>query len=225
MNRGEMWISFPGVLDAAINNLASLFSAYRGASIVIGVAASSLAAAQGSSSGDAGASSAVTPSVVYDGAAFANVSGGAHSGSTYTSNLNVQLDIDLAKLVAWPDTIAYLDGLWLQGGLPSNFVGDAQGVSSISAPNTLKLYEAWVQKNFSHNRISVLAGLYDLNSEFYRLQSAGLFLNSSFGIGPEFSQSGVGGPSIFRIPRSASASPSSPLKASSSAQRCSTVYQ
>jgi porin len=43
----------------------------------------------------------------------------------------------------------------------------------------------------------VLAGLYDLNSEFYRLQSAGLFLNSSFGMGPEFSQSGVEGPSVF----------------------------
>jgi hypothetical protein len=28
-------------------------------------------------------------------------------------------------------------------------------------------------------------------------QSAGLFLNSSFGIGPEFSQSGLEGPSIF----------------------------
>jgi porin len=43
----------------------------------------------------------------------------------------------------------------------------------------------------------VLAGRYDLNSEFYRLSSAGLFLNSSFGIGPEFAQSGLAGPSIF----------------------------
>lgn len=43
----------------------------------------------------------------------------------------------------------------------------------------------------------MLVGRYDLNSEFYRLQSASLFLNSSFGIGPEFSQSGLEGPSIF----------------------------
>jgi len=42
-----------------------------------------------------------------------------------------------------------------------------------------------------------LIGRYDLNSEFYRLQLASLFLNSSFGIGPEFSQSGLEGPSIF----------------------------
>jgi porin len=42
-----------------------------------------------------------------------------------------------------------------------------------------------------------LVGRYDLNSEFYRLQSASLFLNSSFRIGPEFSHSGQNGPSIF----------------------------
>jgi porin len=43
------------------------------------------------------------------------------------------------------------------------------------------------------------AGLVDLNSEF-DLQSVGaLFLNSSFGIAPDYSQSGLNGPSIFPI--------------------------
>jgi len=144
--------------------------------IVLGFTAFTLAAAQ--APGDSSASSDVKLSVVYDGAAFANSKGGVSTGSTYTSNLNLQLDVDLAGLVGWPGTIVYLDGLWLQGGLPSTLVGDAQGVSNISAPNSLKLYEGWIQKNFSHNQASVLAGLYDLNSEFYRLQSAGLFLNS-----------------------------------------------
>lgn len=137
------------------------------------------------------------PGLVYDSAAFANLRGGVHGGGTYTSNLNLELNFDGATLFDWPDTIAYLDALWLQGGLPSSFIGDAQGVSNISAPNAVKIYEAWVQKNFMANRISLLVGRYDVNSEFYRLQSAGLFLNSSFGIGPEFSQSGVEGPSIF----------------------------
>lgn len=141
--------------------------------------------------------SAFTPGLVYNGAAFANLGGGVRPGGTYSSNLNLQLSVDGAALFGWPDTIGYLDALWLQGGLPSTFIGDAQGVSSISAPNAVKLYEAWVQKNFAGNHLSVLVGLYDLNSEFYTLQSAGLFLNSSFGIGPEFSFSGVEGPSIF----------------------------
>ena len=135
--------------------------------------------------------------LVYDGAAFANLGGGVRSGTTYTSNLHLQLNIDAAALLGWTDTVGYVDALWLHGGLPSNFIGDAQGVSNISAPDDAKIYEAWVQRNFLENHVSALAGLYDLNSEFYRSQSAGLFLNGSFGIGPEFSQSGVNGPSIF----------------------------
>jgi porin len=75
--------------------------------------------------------------------------------------------------------------------------GDAQGVSNIQAPPGVRLEEAWLQRSFLDGRLSALIGRYDLNSEFYRLASAGLFLNSSFGIGPEFSGSGHGGPSIF----------------------------
>ena len=140
---------------------------------------------------------AIKPGLIYNGAAFANLGGGVRSGGTFTSNLQAQIDVDLTKLVGWEDAIAYVSGLWLQGGQPSSFIGDAQGISSISAPNVVKLYEAWLQKNFDGNHVSLLVGQYDLNSEFYRLQSAGLFLNSSFGIGPELAQSGVAGSSVF----------------------------
>jgi porin len=83
------------------------------------------------------------------------------------------------------------------GGSPSDFAGDAQGVSSLAAPHQWKIEEAWIQQNFYNAQLSILIGRYDLSSEFYRLQSAGLFLNSSFGVGPEFSQSGRKGPSIY----------------------------
>ena len=140
---------------------------------------------------------AIKPGLIYNGAAFANLGGGVRSGGTFTSNLQGKVDLDLTKLVGWEDAIAYVSGLWLQGGQPSSFTGDAQGISSISGPNVVKLYEAWIQRNFASNHFSLLAGQYDLNSEFYRLQSAGLFLNSSFGIGPELAQSGVAGSSVF----------------------------
>jgi carbohydrate-selective porin (OprB family) len=70
-------------------------------------------------------------------------------------------------------------------------------LSSLTAPNQWRLEEGWVQQNFFSSQLSILIGRYDLNTEFYRLQSAGLFLNSSFGVGPEFSQSGRNGPSIY----------------------------
>jgi porin len=133
----------------------------------------------------------------YDGDIFTNSSGGLREGAAYLGNLNLQLTLDAQRLFGWPGVTMFLYGLGIHGGHPSSFVGDAQGVTNIEALAKWTFEEAWIQQNLFGNRFSVLAGRYDLNSEFYRLQSAGLFLNSSFGIGPEFSQSGQEGPSIF----------------------------
>jgi porin len=88
-------------------------------------------------------------------------------------------------------------GLGTYGDDPSKYVGDSQGVSNIAAPNTWKLFEAWYQQNlFEH--FSLLAGLYDVTSEFdVMVSSSELFVNSSLGTGAEFGASGLNGPSTF----------------------------
>lgn len=139
----------------------------------------------------------VRPALIYDAEGFVDMSGGARRGATYLDNLNLQLMLDMERLVGWSGATIFLYGLGIHGGQPSDFAGDAQGVSSIAAPTKWTLEEAWIQQNVFGNRVSALIGRYDLNSEFYRLQAADLFLNASFGMGPEFSQSGKGGPSVF----------------------------
>lgn len=133
----------------------------------------------------------------YAGETVSNVGGGAARGTIYHGNLRGQLTVDLDALLGWPETTFFADGMLLHGGQPNAYVGDAQGVSNMTAPAGPRLEEAWLQRTFEPARLSLLVGRYDLNSEFYRLQTAGLFLNSSFGIGPEFSQSGPAGPSVF----------------------------
>jgi porin len=139
----------------------------------------------------------IQPALVYDGAAFDDLAGGARRGATYLGTLRLQLTIDGLRLAGFPGMTLFVEGLNIHGGHPSSFAGDAQGVSSLEGPARWMLNEGWIQQNLFDNRLSILIGRYDLNTEFYRLQSAGLFLNSSFGIGPEFSQSGRSGPSIF----------------------------
>jgi porin len=139
----------------------------------------------------------VSASATYDGETVSNLSGGANRGSTYHGSLQLQAAFDFERLFGWADTTGFLYGMWLHGGQPDDFVGGAQGVSSITGPSGARLDEAWLQRNFVGNRVSLLGGRYDLNAEFYRLHSAALFLNSSFGMGPEFSQSGPAGPSVF----------------------------
>src|SRR4051812_6829310 len=139
----------------------------------------------------------VNASATYDGETVSDLSGGAKRGSTYHGSLQLQAAFDFERLLGWANTTGYLYGMVLHGGQPDDFVGGAQGVSSITGPRGLRLDEALLQRNFLGNRLSLLGGRYDLNAEFYRLHSAALFLNSSLGMGPELSRSGPAGPSAF----------------------------
>jgi porin len=137
----------------------------------------------------------VTPYFIYNSVAAADLAGGAKRGAAYENNLHVQLALDGTNHPTLTGVTGWLDALWIYGGQPNLFAGAAQGVSNISAPQALRLYEAWLQYNTTQNRFSILAGRYDLNTEFYHLRSATLFLNSSFGIGADFGVSGIAGPS------------------------------
>jgi porin len=139
----------------------------------------------------------VTLTFAYSGDLVQNAAGGARQGAAFPGAAGVQFTLLLRRLVGWRDARIFVFALGTHGGAPSDFVGDVQGVSSLEAPGAVRLEEAWLQQNLLGNRLSWLVGRYDLNTEFYRLQSGALFINSSFGIGPEFAQSGVAGPSIF----------------------------
>jgi porin len=139
----------------------------------------------------------VKAGATYDGETVSGLSGGAKRGTLYHGSLQAQAALDLERLFGWTDTTAFFYGMWLHGGDPEDLTGAAQGVSSITGPRSVRLDEAWLQRNFMQDRLSLLGGRYDVNSEFYRLHSAALLLNSSFGMGPELSQSGPFGPSAF----------------------------
>ncbi|MGE0682955.1 MAG: carbohydrate porin, partial [Candidatus Binatia bacterium] len=139
----------------------------------------------------------VSLEAVYTGEMFSNLSGGLRRKAVYLDNVDLMLTIDTERAFGWEGGRFFLYGLGNQGGNPSEHIGDIQIASNIEAPDTWKVFEAWFQQNLFRNRLSLLAGLYDVNSEFAVLKTADLFLNSSFGIGHAFAQSGKNGPSIF----------------------------
>lgn len=134
---------------------------------------------------------------VYTGDLFGTLSGGRRTGTDYLGDLSVTIELDAGALLGWSGGTFFFYSLANHGGEPSERIGDVQIASNIEAPDTWKIYEAWYQQNLFAGRVSALIGLYDLNSEFDVIESAGLFLNSSFGIGADYSQSGRNGPSIF----------------------------
>jgi hypothetical protein len=140
---------------------------------------------------DSTAHKALSGTVTYTSAAVNNLVGGARRGTVVAGAAAAQLTVGLRELVGWRGAHAFVSVLATHGGAPSDIVGDVQGVSNLEAPAGVRLEEAWLQQNALADRLSLLAGRYDLSTEFYFTRSGNLFLNSSPGMGAEFGSSGV----------------------------------
>ena len=137
--------------------------------------------------------------VTYTGEVIGNARGGVRRGARYLDNLDIVLEADLEALAGWTGARLNLYGLYNNGASISELAGDAQAVSNIeTGVQAIRLYEAWIDQKLG-DRVSLRAGLYDLNSEFDALDAAGLFAGSAHGIGTDFAQSGRNGPSIFPV--------------------------
>lgn len=113
------------------------------------------------------------------------------------TNIDLMAALDLAELVGWEGATAFVYVLDNRGGRPNDIASTLQGVNNIEVPDPgLRLFEAWIEQDLGGGA-SLRAGMYDLNSEFYANESAGLLLSPSFGIGSELAATGPNGPSIF----------------------------
>jgi porin len=143
------------------------------------------------------AAKAFSLSILYKADVMGVASGGAARGARYLDNLDLVADADLDRAIGWTRTSAHVSALNNLGGRPNDLAGSIQGVDNIEVANPrLKLYEAWLEKGFGE-RVSLRTGLYDVNSEFYQNDAAGLLISPMFGVGSELAATGTNGPSIF----------------------------
>ncbi len=140
-----------------------------------------------------------TLAVAYTADALDNASGGRARGARYLDKLALSIAYDGAA--AGHDGWTALASAQHANGaaFSSDLVGDVQTVSSIDAPEAFRVYEVWAARSLLAGRAGVKFGLVDLNSEFDVQETAALFLNSSDGIGPDISRTGLNGPSIYPI--------------------------
>lgn len=137
-------------------------------------------------------------SVMYTGDLWRNARGGRRRGGAYLDNLDVALEVDAERAFGWRGATILVSGLHNNDRrLSETLVGDLQVASNIDTYGATRLYEAWVQQQVAGG--SLKAGVVDLNSEFDVNETRALFINSSHGVGPELSQVGQTGPSIFPI--------------------------
>lgn len=142
----------------------------------------------------------VEADLVYTAEVWHNADGGRRRGTAYLDNLDATLALDADRLWGWTDTRIFVYALYNNGDtLSEDLAGDLQVISNLeTGVSAARLYEAWIDTPIGGHG-SLRAGLYDLNSEFDVLESAGLFINSAHGIGSDFGLSGRNGPSIFPV--------------------------
>jgi porin len=129
------------------------------------------------------------------------VKGGNQRGSVTLSKFQVAATLD-GDALGLPGFSFHAQAFHTGGAPLTTKSGDIQTISNIEALTTNRLFEAWAEKSFgagSKSAGSLRIGLIDLNGEFDSIDPAGLFLNSSHGIGPDISKSGRDGPSIFPV--------------------------
>lgn len=118
----------------------------------------------------------------------------------HAGNLDLRLGVDAAKAWGWDNTRFFVHAIANHGNHPNVKQATAQGIDNIEVSvHTARIFQAWGEKSFFDERLSLLFGLLDLNSEFQVTESSAALIHPSFGTGSELAQTGRAGPSVFPL--------------------------
>lgn len=120
-----------------------------------------------------------------------NINGGLQQGNGAPGLLDLYATVDGRIWGGSQNDVLHINVLGITGSSISNRVGDLQTLDNIEAHDTVTVFEAWYQHNFQASGIKLRGGLLDYNAQFNSLGSAGVFLNSSFGLDPTIAQAPV----------------------------------
>ncbi|WP_292154449.1 carbohydrate porin [Brevundimonas sp.] len=163
---------------------------------------SSSTAAFAASQDDVSGAGSDGPVWQFQSAYTADVIGVVHGIDTpagrFLDNFDASLDGDLERQFGWRGARVHFSLLANGGGEPNAVAGTLQGYDNIEVGSQgVRLYEAWIEQDLADGRASILAGLYDVNSEFYVTEASDLLMAPPFGIGSELAATGPNGPAIF----------------------------
>lgn len=146
----------------------------------------------------------ITMELTHKSDVLANTSGGIKRGSVWVANTEAAVNLDMGKLAGWDATTAFVQYHAQHANQSKDFngsyVGSFAGVDNIeTGTSTGQFFQAWLQKNSADESLSVLAGLYAIDSEFYVTDTSGLFIQPPYGMSAEMAQTGQNGPPIFPV--------------------------
>ena len=118
----------------------------------------------------------------YVGEMLANVTGGQRRLAIYDGRFEMTFEANLEKLFSWPGATFHVTGYQIHGrGLSSRAIGNLLTVSNIEAAAGSRLFTLWLEQNLFDDKLSVRIGQLAADDEFAVSDTAGLFINGTFG--------------------------------------------
>jgi porin len=124
----------------------------------------------------------------YTGECLGNVQGGARTGALYQGLVQMEANLDIEKAGGWKGGVFHASGLWIQGS-EDNARNDIAGMtgekflepSNISAYDTVRLYELWLEQSFLEDKLSIRGGQLALDERLICSDYACVFIGATHG--------------------------------------------
>jgi porin len=118
----------------------------------------------------------------YIGEVLGNPSGGLKQGTHYDGLLDVHLDADMQTMIGWKGLCFHANMFQIHGtSITAQDLGSIASASNIEAFPSTRLDEMWFEQRMFNQKVAVRFGLLAADTEFMFADSAGAFIDSTFG--------------------------------------------
>ena len=120
--------------------------------------------------------------VNYTGEVYDVTSGGLSRGATYNGLIEVYADVDLEKVVGWKGATIHANVYYVHGeGATTKRLGNIFAVSNIEGLEAFRLDELWFEQALFDDKVKIKLGAIAADTEFFTSDTAGAFVNGTFG--------------------------------------------
>ena len=124
----------------------------------------------------------ITYGLNYTGEYYNVTSGGLSRGSTFNGIVEAFTDLDLEKIIGWKGGTVHANVYYIHGeGPTTKRIGNIFAVTNIEGLETLRLDELWFEQALLDDKLKVKLGAIAADTEFFISETAGGFLNGTFG--------------------------------------------
>lgn len=118
----------------------------------------------------------------YTGEYYRVTSGGLSEGSSFNGLAEAYADFDLERMLGWKGATVHVNVYGIHGDGPSTkHLGNIFAVSNLEGLETFRLDELWFEQALLEDKLRIKLGALAADTEFFVSDTAGAFLNGTFG--------------------------------------------